>query len=163
MCSSRRILAAKRAKDQTAADNKGKASAVADCCRHAKLALSCIEDRTAKDAPRVKFGAEWTWDVVRKCVREATDADLLTDKESAEVNNLVDGAEACGVWPLCKVGDNHFAMFDNRSRTTEHRWAVVKYDNPKPGSAPRRVTGGRGLMCRVSFRGIHRHACDNAM
>ncbi|CAN0455547.1 unnamed protein product, partial [Pylaiella littoralis] len=42
----------------------------------------------------------------------------------------------------------HFAIYDNRKRTTEQDWGCVKNDEVSPGSAPRRLTPERHLMCR---------------
>lgn len=76
---------------------------------------------------------------------------LITESESQEVKRLVEGAFASGVWPLWKVGENHYAVFEDQSRGTAHRWAHVGRERAASGSTPRRVSSDRDLICRVSL------------
>lgn len=123
------------------------------CCQHAEAALACLADRTAKNASKVKFGnsVDGDFDEVRRRVKDATVEGLLTEGESQEVFRLVEGAFASGVWPLWRVGENHYAVFEEQSRGTEHRWAHVQRDKLGRGVTPKRVSSDRDLMCKVGL------------
>ena len=126
------------------------------CCQHAEAALACLADGAAKNATRVKFGGnEGDFDEVRRRVKEATVEGLLSEGDSQDVNRLVEGAFASGVWPLWQVGENHYAVFEEQSRGTEHRWAHVRRDKLGPGGTPRRVSSDRDLMCKVRRSDSH--------
>lgn len=78
----------------------------------------------------------------------ANEKSLLTGKEFCEVKAIVEGAETSEVWPRRNVTTLSY----NRTRTTEHDWASVKYDKPLPGRTLRRVASGRDIICRARLR-----------
>lgn len=152
-----RLRAGLIAQQETAGSNGGVASAVRGRCQHATAALDHIKRKVAKDATKVKIDGEQNFAGVKKVVAAAKADGLLLEKEFIDVIAVVDGAEGSGVWPLYETEHNHYAVYDNRTRTTEHDWGTVKFDNPSPGSAPRRTTAGKKLMCRVRLRRDGRH------
>lgn len=121
-------------------------------CRHGTAALHHIKRKTTKHAAKVRIAGTQTYDGVNRLVEEAKAGGLLTQPEFDEVMALVKRAEENDVWPLYETEPRHFAIYDNRNRTTEHHWGCVKNDEVSPRSAPRRLTPGRDLMCRVRPR-----------
>lgn len=141
------------AQQQTSSTNGGVASAVGGLCEHGKVALDHIEKKSAKRATRVG-GNDLDFEKARERVTAAKTSGHLTDAELNNMLAMVGGAESNGVWPVYETEPNHYVVFDARTRTTELDYACVKNDIVLPGTAPRRVTDGKNLMCRVRLRNV---------
>ncbi|CAM9914986.1 unnamed protein product, partial [Pylaiella littoralis] len=133
---------------QTSANNGGVPSLIGGVCRHGAAALLHIKKKTVKHATKVRIAGEQTFDGVKMLAEKAKAAGLVTQPEFDDVMAVIVGADRNGVWPLYETERRHFAIYDNRKRTTEQDWGCVKNDEVSPGSAPRRLTPERHLMCR---------------
>ncbi|CAN0432819.1 unnamed protein product, partial [Pylaiella littoralis] len=137
---------------QTSANNGGVPSLIGGVCRHGAAASLHIMKKTGKHATKVRIAGEQTFDGVKMLAEKAKAAGLVTQPEFDDVMAVIVGADRNGVWPLYETERRHFAIYDNRKRTTEQDWGCVKNDEVSPGSAPRRLTPERHLMCRVRLR-----------
>ena len=57
------------------------------------------------------------------------------------------------MWFLVKLREWGYEVLEVRSRTCELDWAHVKIDNPEIAGSSRKITPGRGFMCKVSNLG----------
>ncbi|CBJ26166.1 expressed unknown protein [Ectocarpus siliculosus] len=139
------------AQQQTAGSHGGVASAIGGLCKHAKAALEHMRKKTVKDAREVK-GDGWDWDAAKEHVATAKSDGHLSVVEHTVIMTMVERAEGSGVWPVYETEPNHFVVRDDRTRTSEHDYACVKYDTVEPGKSSRRLTPPKNFMCRVSLR-----------
>ena len=147
-----RILLNGRSVSQTAVSNGGVPSATGGMCRHAQVALQLLGTGRVKDAELVSFSeGACAYDDFKDCVAQASERKLLSSEDAATMFEMVALAEEMGVWFLVKLGDWGYAMLEARTRNCELDWAQVKVDNPEIAGSSRRITPGRGLMCKVSI------------
>ena len=122
-------------------------------CRHALAGFSFLREKRTKTATKVGFGGPQgvLLGTVEQRIKDAANRRFLSQEEKKSMLAMVLLAKNAGVYPVVKIGGTGvYAVFDRRSRTNEHSWAHVKYDNPLSSGWSRRLSEERRLFCKVS-------------
>lgn len=135
------------------AGHGGVASAVGGLCPHAKAALEHIDKKTAKRAKEVK-GDGWDYAAAKEEVETQKKDGYLSVLRYSAIMAMMEEAEESGLWPVYETEAKHYVVRDARTRTSEHGYACVKHDLIDPDKSSRRLTSGRGFMCRVRLQHV---------